>query len=52
MATINRDFFITQFKEEVDDHVHRMTQKLFQLEGAARRLWTVDRRNFSALLTH
>ncbi|MDY0092736.1 MAG: hybrid sensor histidine kinase/response regulator [Candidatus Vecturithrix sp.] len=32
MATINRDFFITQFKEEVDDHVHRMTQKLFQLE--------------------
>ncbi|GAK57471.1 cheA signal transduction histidine kinase [Candidatus Vecturithrix granuli] len=32
MATINRDFFIAQFKEEVDDHVHRITQKLFQLE--------------------
>lgn len=32
MATINRDFFITQFKEEVDDHVQRMTRLLFQLE--------------------
>ncbi len=32
MATINRDFFITQFEEEVNDHVHRVAQQLFQLE--------------------
>jgi two-component system chemotaxis sensor kinase CheA len=32
MATINRDFFITQFREEVNDHIHRITQRLFQLE--------------------
>ena len=32
MATINREFFITQFKEEVDDHVQHITRLLFQLE--------------------
>ncbi len=32
MAKINRDFFITQFREEVNDHVHRIAQRLFQLE--------------------
>lgn len=32
MATINRNFFITQFKEEVDDHVQHITRLLFQLE--------------------
>jgi len=32
MATINRDFFIAQFREEVNDHIQHITQYLFQLE--------------------
>ncbi|MBD3309238.1 response regulator [candidate division KSB3 bacterium] len=32
MSTINRDLFIAQFKEEVDAHLTRITQRLFQLE--------------------
>ncbi len=32
MATINRDFFTAQFREEANDHIQRITQKLFHLE--------------------
>ena len=32
MAQINRAFFIAQYREEVSDHIQRITQGLFQLE--------------------
>lgn len=32
MATVNRTFFIAQFKEEAHDHLQRITHHLFQLE--------------------
>jgi len=32
MATVNRTFFIAQFKEEAHDHLQRITRHLFQLE--------------------
>lgn len=32
MATINREFFIAQFREEVNDHIQKITQRLFQIE--------------------
>jgi two-component system, chemotaxis family, sensor kinase CheA len=34
MAKIKRDIFIAQFREEVNDHIQRISQKLFQLEEA------------------
>ena len=32
MAQINRDFFTAQYREEVNDHIQRITQYLFRLE--------------------
>ena len=32
MATINREFFVTQYRDEVNDHIRRITERLFQLE--------------------
>ena len=32
MAQINRDFFIAQYREEVSEHIQRITQHVFQLE--------------------
>ncbi|PIE35080.1 hypothetical protein CSA56_05605 [candidate division KSB3 bacterium] len=32
MATINRDFFIAQYREEANDHIQHITRRLFQLE--------------------
>lgn len=32
MATMNREFFLTQYRDEVNDHIRRITERLFQLE--------------------
>lgn len=32
MATVKREFFIAQFREEAKDHIQRITQKLLHLE--------------------
>ncbi len=32
MTTLNPEFFVAQFREEVNDHIQQMTQRLFQLE--------------------